>query len=48
MAAAPESASGPLLPVVVLAVVPVSITHPRSMPSRSLPLSGPQPGLGVP
>jgi hypothetical protein len=42
MAAAPESGSSPhQLPRLVLAVVPVSVTHPRSMTSRPLPASGP-------
>jgi hypothetical protein len=42
MAAAPESDSSPTSsPALVLAVVPVSVTHPRSMSSRPLPASGP-------
>ena len=44
MAAAPESDSGPPLSRLVLVVVPVSVTHSRSMTSRSLPL---RPGLCV-
>ena len=45
MAAAPESDSGPPLSRLVLVVVPVSVTHSRSMTSRSLPL---RPGLCAP
>jgi hypothetical protein len=41
MAAAAESASWPTAPVVVLVVVPVSITHRRSMTPRLLRTSGP-------
>jgi hypothetical protein len=42
MAAAPESDSSPTSsPALVLAVVPVLVTHPRSMTSRPLPASGP-------
>jgi hypothetical protein len=41
MAAAPESDSGPPFPALVLAVVPVSITHPRSVTPRPLPSSWP-------
>src|ERR1017187_8738460 len=47
MAAAPESDSSPASsPALVLAVVPVSVTHPRSMSSRPLPASGPPAQIG--
>ena len=41
MAAAPESDSSPTSSRLVLAVVPVSVTHPRSMTARPLLASGP-------
>jgi hypothetical protein len=41
----PPSRTVPLsLPRYGLVVVPVSVTHPRSMTSRPLPASGPRPG----
>jgi hypothetical protein len=50
MAAAPESGSRPTSsPALVLVVVPVSVTHSRSMTSRPLRASGATgPALGVP
>ena len=43
MAAAPELDSSPAASRLVLVVVPVSVTHSRSMTSRFLPASGPGP-----
>jgi hypothetical protein len=48
MAVAPESDSSPTNSALVLAVVPVSVTHPRSMSSRFLLSPGHRPALGVP
>ena len=52
MAAAPESDSSPPPLRLVLAVVPVSVTHPRSITSRSCLQPGHRPGAwragGVP
>ena len=50
MAAAPESDSSPVVsPLMVLAVVPVSVTHLRSMTSRLLPaIRADRPGAGAP
>ena len=44
MAAAPESDSSPASSRLVLAVVPVSVTHPHSMASRPLLGAGHWPG----
>ena len=49
MPAAPESGSSPTSsPALVLAVVPVSVTHSRSMTSRPACVRATGPALGVP